>query len=406
MSKVYFENKWRQNLEVFKTCIRDDGTIDYTSLDLDAQKRLCSWINVQKSCYEKRENNVDTQLTDERVRLLSEAKFNFKIEHQSTKKKTKKKMVVHSKKKTKKKMVVHSKNTICVAKIGKGGGDTGCKRVTKVSSKKRRSSSSKGGSCDNFFNLNVAIGQVIHSNSEGVRSQGGGRFRSTKSGMYDMYDMYDIYDMYILFELTLVIFYIRLIYGIGKTPTTKAVDKAAISSTEAAASTEATALTLRATPASRETEELKESTTPTPFTEGTGAPTPTPTPASRKMEEVKEHTNPTPSFTEGGMKPSSSSTFPLPQAVDSTPSATKKLKKQMSDEELLAWTLQNLKLLLLHHQTSILEQADANGCTPEFTQTMLQHNRLHAQGIIGIANRNKELLDKIEKKPQLKTPEE
>ena len=76
-SKAY-EKKWLENLELLKPCIKADGTIDYASLDEEVQKRMRSFVKDQRKCYRKRENNEATPMTDERYRLLSEAKFNFK----------------------------------------------------------------------------------------------------------------------------------------------------------------------------------------------------------------------------------------------------------------------------------------------------------------------------------------
>ena len=73
-----YEKKWLENLELLKPCIKADGTIDYASLDEEVQKRMRSFVKDQRKCYRKRENNEATPMTDERYRLLSEAKFNFK----------------------------------------------------------------------------------------------------------------------------------------------------------------------------------------------------------------------------------------------------------------------------------------------------------------------------------------
>jgi len=73
-----YEKKWLENLELLKPCIKANGTIDYASLDEEVQKRMRSFVKDQRKCYRKRENNEATPMTDERYRLLSEAKFNFK----------------------------------------------------------------------------------------------------------------------------------------------------------------------------------------------------------------------------------------------------------------------------------------------------------------------------------------
>ena len=73
-----YDKKWLENLNTIKPCIKADGTMDYSSLDEDAQKRMQNFVKDQRKCYRKRENNEQTPMTDERFRLLSEANFNFK----------------------------------------------------------------------------------------------------------------------------------------------------------------------------------------------------------------------------------------------------------------------------------------------------------------------------------------
>ena len=73
-----YEQIWQKNLELLKPCIQADGTIDYASLDEEVQKTIRSFVQEQRKWFRKRENNEYTLMTDERYRLLSEAKFIFK----------------------------------------------------------------------------------------------------------------------------------------------------------------------------------------------------------------------------------------------------------------------------------------------------------------------------------------
>jgi len=72
-----YDKKWLENLNLLKPCIKEDGVMDYSSLDEEAQKRLQNFVKDQRKCYKKREKNESTPMTDERFRLLSEAKFDF-----------------------------------------------------------------------------------------------------------------------------------------------------------------------------------------------------------------------------------------------------------------------------------------------------------------------------------------
>jgi len=72
------DKKWLENLKLLKPCIKDNGVLDYSSLDEEVQRHMQSWVKDQRRSYRKRENNQPTPMTDERFRLLSEANFNFK----------------------------------------------------------------------------------------------------------------------------------------------------------------------------------------------------------------------------------------------------------------------------------------------------------------------------------------
>ena len=73
-----YDKKWLENLNLLKPCIMADGTMDYSSLSEEEQKRMQNFAKDQRKCYRKRENNEISPMTDERFRLLSETNFNFK----------------------------------------------------------------------------------------------------------------------------------------------------------------------------------------------------------------------------------------------------------------------------------------------------------------------------------------
>lgn len=110
-----YDKKWLENLNLLKPCIKADGSIDYSSLDEEAQKPLQNFVKDQRKCYRKRENNEATPMTDERYRLLLEAKFDFKPSETNKarsqeKKKTKKKAVKKESESAKKKAPVVSES--------------------------------------------------------------------------------------------------------------------------------------------------------------------------------------------------------------------------------------------------------------------------------------------------------
>ena len=75
-----YEKRWLENFNLLKPCIRDDGMIDYASLDEEMQKRMKNFVKDQRSAYRKRESNPDdpNPMTQQRLGLLQSAKFNFK----------------------------------------------------------------------------------------------------------------------------------------------------------------------------------------------------------------------------------------------------------------------------------------------------------------------------------------
>ncbi|KAL7553348.1 hypothetical protein ACHAWF_016624 [Thalassiosira exigua] len=71
------DREWLEKVNLLRPCIKEDGTMDYSSLDEDAQKRMQSFVRGQRHSYRQRENNASGAMTDERIRILSEAGFDF-----------------------------------------------------------------------------------------------------------------------------------------------------------------------------------------------------------------------------------------------------------------------------------------------------------------------------------------
>lgn len=107
-----YSKKWLENVNLLKPCIMEDGSMDYSSLDEEAQKRMQNFVKDQRKCYRKRENNEATPMTDDRFRLLSEAKFDFKPSDTNKVKREKEKGEKKKKAKTEKEM---AKKNVAVA---------------------------------------------------------------------------------------------------------------------------------------------------------------------------------------------------------------------------------------------------------------------------------------------------
>ena len=69
---------WMENFNIVKPCIQEDGTMDYSSLNEEEQKRMVNWVKHQRVCYRKHEKEGKSALTDERIKLLTDANFEFK----------------------------------------------------------------------------------------------------------------------------------------------------------------------------------------------------------------------------------------------------------------------------------------------------------------------------------------
>jgi hypothetical protein len=74
------DKRWLENFNLLKPCIMNDGSVDYSSLDEETQKRMQNFVKDQRKCYRKRESHPDepNPMTQNRVWLLNSAKFNFK----------------------------------------------------------------------------------------------------------------------------------------------------------------------------------------------------------------------------------------------------------------------------------------------------------------------------------------
>lgn len=72
-----YDKKWLENLNVLRPCIQEGGAIDYSSLPEDERKHMQSFVKDQRKCYKKRASGEKSPLTDERLRLLKEANFDF-----------------------------------------------------------------------------------------------------------------------------------------------------------------------------------------------------------------------------------------------------------------------------------------------------------------------------------------
>ena len=71
------DTKWLENLELLKSCIRDDGTFDYSSLDDEVRQRIMAWVLTQRVEVKRRGNNEHSTITDERYKLMLDANFPF-----------------------------------------------------------------------------------------------------------------------------------------------------------------------------------------------------------------------------------------------------------------------------------------------------------------------------------------
>ncbi len=80
-----YDRKFVENLTLLKTIIRDDGYLNYSALDAEAQKHMQNFVKVQRRAYRQRENTEPSPMTDERFNLLLDAKFPFEPFHGSGK---------------------------------------------------------------------------------------------------------------------------------------------------------------------------------------------------------------------------------------------------------------------------------------------------------------------------------
>jgi hypothetical protein len=74
------DKRWLENFNILKPCVMIDGSVDYSSLDEETQKRMKNFVRDQRKNYRKRESHPDepNPMTHNRLWLLQSVKFNFK----------------------------------------------------------------------------------------------------------------------------------------------------------------------------------------------------------------------------------------------------------------------------------------------------------------------------------------
>ena len=78
LAVVAAEKRWAENLDALRPCIEDGGYINYSLIpDEDMRNRVKNYVKEQRKMYRRRENNESTSITDERLKLLQEARFPF-----------------------------------------------------------------------------------------------------------------------------------------------------------------------------------------------------------------------------------------------------------------------------------------------------------------------------------------
>ena len=68
---------WYDNFDILKSILRPDGSVDYSGLSLDDERRMKNFVMAQRKDYRRRENKEKSPMTDERYQLLVEANFQF-----------------------------------------------------------------------------------------------------------------------------------------------------------------------------------------------------------------------------------------------------------------------------------------------------------------------------------------
>lgn len=72
------DDRWYENLDKLKPCIKDEGVMDYSSITDDKLKqKLMSFTKDQRKYYKMRGNNEKCPLTDDRIQALLDANFSF-----------------------------------------------------------------------------------------------------------------------------------------------------------------------------------------------------------------------------------------------------------------------------------------------------------------------------------------
>ena len=72
-----YDKKWQRNFSLLKTIIRPDGSLEYSALSMDGERRMKNFVKDQRKYFRQRENNEESPLTDERYKLLAGTNFSF-----------------------------------------------------------------------------------------------------------------------------------------------------------------------------------------------------------------------------------------------------------------------------------------------------------------------------------------
>ncbi|EJK45036.1 hypothetical protein THAOC_36377, partial [Thalassiosira oceanica] len=72
-----YDRKWHENFGMLRAIIGPDGSLDYSSLDVEGQRRMRNFVKEQRRCFRRRTNGERSSLTDDRHGLLAGANFRF-----------------------------------------------------------------------------------------------------------------------------------------------------------------------------------------------------------------------------------------------------------------------------------------------------------------------------------------
>ena len=72
-----YDRKWLRNFRRLRAIIMPDGSLEYSSLSIDDERRMKNFVKQQRNYFRMRERDEETPLTDERYGLLAGANFSF-----------------------------------------------------------------------------------------------------------------------------------------------------------------------------------------------------------------------------------------------------------------------------------------------------------------------------------------